>query len=454
MKILIVSNLYPPDYLGGYELRCALVAEGLRRAGHDIRVLTSRFGLEPTDRIEDRVSRVRVERVLGQYDVGPQEAADWPYFLAMVRPQLRDAHNFIRIVDEFKPDVINWWSVRGLTKAILSIPSFKEIPDVFYVEEAWIPEEQARGEFDERPPWGGLWSRQGKPWYWQGPILWFLERWKSQLRRKGIETSWTEFCPRHVCFVSDFMRTEFEKNGVRYPSSEVLYGGVSVDDFYYEREGVRPLGQPVRFLYAGQIDRERGLHTAIEAFSVLAQEARSLATLTIVGEAYQPRYQLSMQEQVRALGLSEKIVFLGKKTYEEMPAIYRSHDVLIAPSLRKEGLPLSMVEAMLSGCAVVTTGSGGAMEIVKLADLPLFPKGDAPALAQILVSLIQNRDALDRIAKRGQEVALREFSSNQMVQRLCNTFQNLCEQMNGTEFRANSIAAGEHDVESVAHGQI
>jgi hypothetical protein len=39
--------------------------------------------------------------------------------------------------------------------------------------------------------------------------------------------------------------------------------------------------------------------------------------------------------------------------------------VLIALSLRKEGFPLSMAEAMLSGCTVITTGSGGTIEISK-----------------------------------------------------------------------------------------
>ena len=45
MRILIVSNLYPPHYEGGYEVRCAQVAEALTRAGHDVCVLTSRHGL-------------------------------------------------------------------------------------------------------------------------------------------------------------------------------------------------------------------------------------------------------------------------------------------------------------------------------------------------------------------------------------------------------------------------
>jgi glycogen(starch) synthase len=452
LKILIVSSLYPPHYVGGYEVRCALVAEGLRRAGHEVQVLTTRFGLDRGDPVEDEVNGVRIQRVLGQYNLGPQDPIGWPYFLNMVRPQLRDAQNFLRILDEFRPDLVNWWSIRGLTKAILSIPKMKGIPDVFCVEEAWIPEERARGQLDERPPWAGLWRKDGKRWYWRPPFLWLMDRWSDYLWKKGIVTGPDSFCPRHVCFVSQFMRAEFETAGVQFPSTEVIYGGVAVATFFHRREKpVRP-SEPVRFLYAGQIDPERGLHTAIEALSLLSKETRSVARLTVAGDSFDINYQRRVRESARVLGVSDIVKFVGKKNYQEMPGVYRSHDVLIAPSLRKEGLPLSMAEAMLSGCAVVTTGSGGAMEIATLADLPLFPKGDALALSRIMESLISDRDELDRIARRGQQVAVREFSSDRMIERFLITFQNLCEKTKKEQLRHTGDVQDDNTARFVARG--
>ena len=41
MKILVLSNLYPPDVIGGYELGCKQVVDALRARGHDVRVLTT-----------------------------------------------------------------------------------------------------------------------------------------------------------------------------------------------------------------------------------------------------------------------------------------------------------------------------------------------------------------------------------------------------------------------------
>ena len=41
MRVLVLSNLYPPDFFGGYELGCRQAAGALADAGHDVLVLTS-----------------------------------------------------------------------------------------------------------------------------------------------------------------------------------------------------------------------------------------------------------------------------------------------------------------------------------------------------------------------------------------------------------------------------
>jgi hypothetical protein len=41
VKILVLSNLYPPDFIGGYELACEQAVDALIARGHEVRVLTS-----------------------------------------------------------------------------------------------------------------------------------------------------------------------------------------------------------------------------------------------------------------------------------------------------------------------------------------------------------------------------------------------------------------------------
>ena len=46
MRILFISNFYPPYELGGYEQWCQEVATRLRQHGYEVKVLTSRYGIQ------------------------------------------------------------------------------------------------------------------------------------------------------------------------------------------------------------------------------------------------------------------------------------------------------------------------------------------------------------------------------------------------------------------------
>src|SRR5207249_2915327 len=169
----------------------------------------------------------------------------------------------------------------------------------------------------------------------------------------------------------------------------------------------------LRILYAGQITRDRGLHTVIEALGHLDAPVRPQVILSVVGTGPSD-YLDRIKTQVRALRLDDRVVFRGKVAHQQMPEIYKATDVLVFPSVRDEGLPLTMVEAMLAGCAVVTTGSGGAMEVAAAAHLPLFPKEDSGALSLLLSRFAKHRDEMSRIAAHGQQVASSDFTFERM----------------------------------------
>jgi glycogen synthase len=60
MRILLLSNVFPPGFLGGYELGALDVARGLQRAGHDVLVLTSDYFPDDDNQMPD----LAAERVL------------------------------------------------------------------------------------------------------------------------------------------------------------------------------------------------------------------------------------------------------------------------------------------------------------------------------------------------------------------------------------------------------
>jgi hypothetical protein len=75
----------------------------------------------------------------------------------------------------------------------------------------------------------------------------------------------------------------------------------------------------------------------------------------------------------------------------------------------------------------VTTGSGGAMEVATAARLPLFAKEDSQGLGRLLARLVADPGEVWRLAAFGQEVALRDFSFDRMMDRWVTTLRQLHE---------------------------
>src|SRR5262245_23345512 len=89
MKVLVITDHYPPYSTGGYEIACEAVAEGLRRRGHQVRVLTSVYGVSSLDRSD------HVDRVLHR----PQESAFMP---RLGWWELQDRQQLDRIVTSWR----------------------------------------------------------------------------------------------------------------------------------------------------------------------------------------------------------------------------------------------------------------------------------------------------------------------------------------------------------------
>lgn len=413
MKILIVSNLYPPHYFGGYEIRCEQVAEALQRRGHEVVVITSTYGLKGGPRREVREGVV-VHRCLHQEFLPPfRTLRPWTFFQA--RAELADARRLHRIVRAFEPELINLWNLQGLSSALLPLPRMWGIPDVHWIEHWWMIDQYGKLGEEVKGFWASIWDGTWGPSGTHGALRALGRIWEARTRGAGLATRDFSLTPAHVVFVSQFMAQMHREAGLVFTSSEVIHGGVPVERFF---QAVNPLSVtgPVRLLYAGQLTADRGLHTVIEALARLEPGLRSGLHLDVVGQGH-PEYELTVKEQVMAQGLSECVSFAGRIPHDRMSSMYQEHDLLVFPSTRPEGLPLTTIEALLAGCAVITTRAGGARDIADLAELPTFPQGDPEALAVLLARLLADRAEITRIASRGQQVARVEFGFDLMVDR-------------------------------------
>jgi 2-deoxystreptamine N-acetyl-D-glucosaminyltransferase/2-deoxystreptamine glucosyltransferase len=127
-------------------------------------------------------------------------------------------------------------------------------------------------------------------------------------------------------------------------------------------------------------------------------------------------------ERLRALAngvAAGRVLFVGAVANHEMPEYFNAADVLVHPSLRAEGLPTVVVEAMASGVPVVATDAGGTASAVRHGQTGvLVPRADVAALAAALQELLTDRARAEKLAAEALVTARERFAWPGLVDRL------------------------------------
>jgi glycosyltransferase involved in cell wall biosynthesis len=113
------------------------------------------------------------------------------------------------------------------------------------------------------------------------------------------------------------------------------------------------------------------------------------------------------------LGLSSNVVFAGLRN--DMPGVYASLDMLVLPSLN-EATPMCLLEAMAAGVPVVATKVGSVPRLI-IPDSTgvLLEPGDADAIGEAILRLLEDPDRARRLAEAGRSHVVRRFSAVAMA---------------------------------------
>jgi glycosyltransferase involved in cell wall biosynthesis len=152
---------------------------------------------------------------------------------------------------------------------------------------------------------------------------------------------------------------------------------------------------PLRLIYIGRLDREKGLYETLQAMR-LASELGVDARLTVGGGGAE---EARLKRYAQALGLSSKVCFVGPVFGEDKVRLLAGADVMVLPSY-SEGLPYALLEAMAGGVPVIATPVGAIPDVVTH-DIHgfLVPVRDAKAIAEALAVLSGDRERISWMSR-------------------------------------------------------
>jgi glycosyltransferase involved in cell wall biosynthesis len=168
-------------------------------------------------------------------------------------------------------------------------------------------------------------------------------------------------------------------------------------------------------LMVGTFSRQKGVHLGLAACAAVARERPDLAAVVVGGGPVAVEIEAEAHRRWPHL----RALFTGPQPNEEIARFYGAADVFLLPSLRQEGLPTVILEAMASRLPVVAMRAGGTPSGVADGETGLLvPLGDLRAFAAALRVLVADPDLRAAMGKAGHDRALREFDRAVVVRRL------------------------------------
>jgi glycosyltransferase involved in cell wall biosynthesis len=171
-------------------------------------------------------------------------------------------------------------------------------------------------------------------------------------------------------------------------------------------------------LFLGMIGERKGVFDMIPAFAQIAGDFPD-ARLIIGGNG-----QIEAAEKLIAeLNLQGRAVLAGWVVGDAKVELLRSSSIYILPSYN-EGLPMSVLEAMAAGLAVITTTVGGIPELMTDGvDGVLIEPGDKAALANAMASLLRDRQLRLQLADAGRQRVKDHYSDGAVLPMLHDLYQ-------------------------------
>lgn len=220
-----------------------------------------------------------------------------------------------------------------------------------------------------------------------------------------------------------FAETEYTRQAI---PSDVDTSKVTIDTIGVDIEKFSPLSDRERtddfLLSVGRFDDPRkNVRLLLEAYALVRQSLPNAPGLILAGKTAPAP---DVWSKARDLGLADCVVVKEGLTDKELVALYQNAKLFILAS-NEEGLGIVLLEAMACATPVISTRCGGPNSVVVNGTGFLTPVGDAKAMAEQMLWMLQHPQHLREMGWAGRQMVESRFSYEIIAQKYLTVYDNL-----------------------------
>ena len=393
MKVLVLSDYYPPNTKGGADIAAERLSAEIASRGHSVCVLTTVENR--ADAVTDTVRGVHVRRIVSSY---PSRLRNYVavYNPLTVRPVAAK-------IAEFRPDVIHAHNIHThISFQALMTARQASVPVILTAHDHQL---FCSGKFDCMDPENPAAVSAAQCARCQR-IRFFPLR--NRLIRRAVQLSGAR-----ILAVSSALKQDLIANGYDASTIDVVHNGIDPTSMEVSEERVRAFarrhaleGKKV-ILFGGRVSHAKGIDQAVAALGRLPRDLNFVFLVLGSSEDY-ISYILQLGHR---LSVEHRTVFLPWLSGDDLKAAYALSHVCLTPSIYREPFNLINIEAMAMKKPVITTCFGGPPEVVVdgVTGYVLDPR-DVDLFARRLLELLTDDARATAMGEAGYRRVLEQFT--------------------------------------------
>ena len=177
----------------------------------------------------------------------------------------------------------------------------------------------------------------------------------------------------------------------------------------------------IKILFLSRLEQDKGIYETIDAVAILISKGLPV-TLSIAGSG---SILENVKNHVTSKQLTENHVkFLGFVQGDEKKQVFESHHVYCFPTNYGEGLPTSVLEAMMFGMPVITRPVGGLVDQFQDGVMGLFCQTMEPMeIAQKIETIISDREMMETMSRFNHDFAMKTYMGSKVAERISAIYQ-------------------------------
>ena len=395
MKICLISNLYPPNVLGGAEIIVEKMALGMKKLDHEVIVITTSPDKDEhiLYRNDVKVYEINTTSIYPTYQQTSASAVKKPLWHLFDLYNNKTLKRLKSILEDECVDIIHINNYKGLSLSCFRVGHELEIPLVYESHDFSLICPRAnliRGN-------NTLCDKRG-----------FVCDEYVKIQRRLL-SDYVDL----LISPSEFMITKFKENNFfnNTPCVKIPLGS----DFKYEGNYTKTY-DTIDITYIGTLGKHKGVDTLIRAFKDVAGDN---LRLHIVGKGYD-------EEEFKQLADNDsRIIFHGFVDNKNIVNYYTMSNILVIPSICYDNSPVVIYEAFCTGTPVIGSDIGGIPELICDGDNGLlFKAGSTASLKEKLVKVTKNKELLKHLEENARQT-LADDSMKLMVERIIDEYEKL-----------------------------